>query len=91
MKKTTFRFGLLFEGTEPDRDREMIRNGLLSLVGVESASIQARGPSSELSIVAEFENADAAERLHKKIMTMLTRTEGVRITDATSNLTDLFG
>jgi hypothetical protein len=64
---------------------------LKSIKGVDDAEGDLSQSSATLRVHATFADAEAAKKLHRKIMTTLINMDGVRITQATSNLTDVFG
>jgi hypothetical protein len=66
-------------------------NSLKLIKGVDEAEGDLNQSSVTLRVHTSFEDAGAAKKLHRKIMTTLMKMDGVTITRATSNLTDVFG
>jgi hypothetical protein len=91
MKHTIFQFGLRLEGDEPVELMKSITERLKAMKGVDGVEVDLRQASMKLRVHASFTDADAAKKLHRKIMTALIKMDGVKITQATSNITDVFG
>ena len=91
MKRTTFQFEIRLLGENPVEQLERLRTGLVEIKGVEKVESQPAHSFATLLIHVKVADADSAQALHKKIMVRLMKTDAVRISRVTSNLSEVFG
>lgn len=90
MKETVFRFSVRVASPEPTVAIHSLRNTLLGVKGVQQ--IDADGPEQlvELRVFVTFTDADEAKRLHRRLMNLIQKCNGVMILEVTTTLTDIF-
>ncbi len=91
MKHTIFQFRLRITVNQPDALLRNIADKLKSIKGVDNAEGDLSEPSIAFRVHVSFLDANAAMKIHRKIVSTLVKTEGIAVTQATSNLTDVFG
>jgi hypothetical protein len=84
MKQTVFQFRLRITADQPDERLRLVADKLKSIVGVDNAEGDLSESFVAFRVHASFIDAEAAMKLHRKIMTALMKMDGVVITQTTS-------
>ena len=90
MKQSVFAFGVRVDDSVRDA-LQTVERDLRHIEWVDSVEVEGPISSATIRIQTSFKHGEAAKKLHRKIMHALMKANGLTITSATSNLTEVFG
>ncbi len=90
MKETVLGFTLRITADDPDAVVQALTQKLSLLKGVKRVDIDCRSKTAELKVTISFEDAEAAQKLHRKVINTLIRHEGVTVSQTSTTLTDIY-
>lgn len=90
MRETVFRFVLRIDSENAAAHIESLKKTIVDLRGVVDAEAETTDYRTLLAVRIGFTEPEDAKKLHRKVMNILIRHEGVTVLQVESNLTDIF-